>query len=265
MTARLAHGRHSARSPAGRVRAGSAPAQADGSSRVAAATEPAGTGPYPAATARRAPDRLAVQRRAGRCCPERPVQARVERVPRERPRAAGREPSGKARGGADRHQRVLPMHWAVPAARSAGLAKPGARSAPGPDAAARSVRSKAHAAPLAVRMARSGRAPRQRAVPDGAAARARPGWPEARPVAQTVGAGRSGALRPDARGRRGGRQVAGPERGERRDVPDHRERGAPGRPAAGGAGPAGRHRRIAPAQAGAMERRNCPATTRWRG
>lgn len=201
---------------------------------------------------------------SGRCCPERPAPARTEWAPRERSRATVPEPSGRAPDGAGRHQTVLPTHWAGPVACSAGRARPGARSGPEPAAAARLALRTEHAAPLAARKARSVPARRQQAASDGAAVRARPGWPEARPAARTEDVARSEPLRPGVPAQQGGPLAAGQVQGGHRDVPDHPRRGAPARRAAGGADQASRHRRTALGPAGAMERRNYPATTRWR-
>lgn len=246
--------------------------QADRSSSAAAAMASVGTEPYQAATARPERGRQAVQPKAvraeiARCFPERPAPARGEREMKARWRAAVPEPSARAPGGAGQcHPMALPKHWAGPAAHSAGSARPEERSGPEPDAAARSALRTEREAPLAARKARSVPARRQQAAPDGAAARVRPGWREVQPAARRVGAGRLDSPRPGAPAWRGEQPVAALAQGGHQDVPGHLEQGAPGhRAAAGGAGPAGRHRRTAPAQAGAMERRNCPATTRWRG
>lgn len=266
-TARPARGRPAVRRKAGRLPAGSA----DHSSSAAAATGSAGTGPHRAATRRPARARHQAQWKAGqaesgRCCPEQPALAQAERAPRERSRAAVPEPSGQAPGDAGQCRRTaLPRRWAVPVAYSAGRARPGVRSGLEPAAAARSVRPRAGVVHLAAWTEKSVRARLPLAASDGAAVRARPGWPEARLAARTEDVARSEPRRPGVPAQQAGLLAAGPERGGRRGAPGHPRRGAPARRAAGGADQASRHRRTAPAQAGAMERRNCPATTRWRG
>lgn len=203
-----------------------------------------------------------------RCRQERPVQApgAAPRARPERSRAAGQEPSAKAEDGAGRYRRELRAHWAEPMAHSAGQATAAGRSGPGPAAAAGSARPKEHAVRPAERVERPGRAPAPEVGPDGAAARARPGWPGAPPAARKVGAERSGPLQPGVPAQTDERPAAGPGPAGRRGVPARRVLGAPARRnRAGGADRGGRHRPTGPGPAGAMERRNCPATVRWRG
>lgn len=241
------------------------PAQAGDSSPGTVATEPAATVLRRVAMGR---GRQVARPRAGRCCPERLGPAQAGRAPparTERLQAAGPAPSAAAPGGAGRNRQELPKRWAEPAERPAGRAKVVARSGRGPDAAARSGRSKADAARPAEKAERPDRAQGPAAAPGDAAARARPGSPAVRPAARSGGAARSDSSRPGVPARRDGQPAAGPVQDGRRDAPGHLGRGAPARRAAGDAGPAGRHRRAAPARAGAMERRNCPATTGWRG
>ncbi|SFC78525.1 hypothetical protein SAMN05428997_111134 [Bosea sp. CRIB-10] len=233
--------RPSEREPSVRARVEWAPPdQAGGSSLGAVSTEPTATALCRVATGHPAYGRPAGQPRAGR---DRSGQLGPVQVPRVQLRAAGPGPPAGGLDGAERCRRTERLrHWAGPAALLAGRAKAAAQSAPEPP--------RELAAPPVEQAEQSGRAPCLRAGPGGAAVEARPGPREARPAAQ--GDERS-AREPAAL--TGGRDV--PAR-PGSDAPVHLE-------AAGGAGPAGRHRRAAPGRAGAMERRNCPATTGWRG
>lgn len=239
------------------------PGRAGGSRPATAATEPSGTEPCRAAARLPARGRLAERRKAGHCCLERPDPAPggwALPAPKERLRAADSEPSGTGQSDADRcHRTGFRAHWAVSATHRGERAKVAARSAPEPAAAAHLVRPRARAARLVAPVARPDRERHLQAAPDGAAARARPGWPAVPPAAWTGDVARWGPLLPGAPARQGGQQAAGPVRDVRRGVPDRLDRGAPGHRGAGGADPAGRHP-TGPGRAGAMERRNCPAT-----
>jgi len=174
-------------------------------------------------------------------------------APMVRRRAAGLGPFAEVPGGAGRCRRTgLRRRWAGPAAQPGEWAKAAARSGRGPAAAARSVPPRARAARPAERAERPARVREPEAAPDDAAARARPGWRGVQPAARPAGEERSGSLRPDVPVQRDEPPAAGPARGGRQDVPARR--------AAGGADRACHHRRTGPGRAGAMERRNCPAT-----
>jgi hypothetical protein len=265
-----ARDQRAARQRAGPVRAGSEPAdQAGGSGWGAAETGPAAMEPYRAVTEPQARGRPAARRRvaraeAGCCCLEQPGPARGERAPlatREQLRAAGLAPSVATPDDAEhRHLTALPAHSAGSPAHPAGRAKTAARSDLEPGVAGRSARPKGRGARLAERAARPGQARGPQAASGGAAARARPGRQEALPAVRTADAGRPGPLRPDVPAQRGEPPAVGPVPYERQGVPVRQVQDAPARRAAGGADQVARHRPTGPGQAGAMERRNCPAT-----
>lgn len=167
------------REPLALARAGPAPSgRAGESAQQTVATERAGSELLPAAEQLPAAGFRQARWKAGRAevaCGGLPVQARGVAPPArtERPRAAGQEPSATA--------------------RSAGRAMREARSDPGPGAAEWPAPSQERAVHLAGPAERPAPA---RASPDGAAAQARSGWPEAPPAARRAGAGRSGPLQP---------------------------------------------------------------------
>lgn len=183
---------------------------------------------------------------AERCLRGQTDPARGERVlpaPRARLPAVGPGPPAEASDDAERcRPMALPAHSAESRAEQpAGTATAAVRSGREPDAAACWARPQVGAARLAELAERAGPAQELAAGPGDAA--------------------RSGALRPGARALPGGLPAADRARESGRAQGARRERDAPDRQeAAGGAGPAGRHHPTGPGRAGAMERRNCPAT-----